>query len=683
MSKPQVTITLGRSGQVVKRPVPVSVDSSHSDYVSLSGNKRSIRDRLGNNGDKALSYAGQPHNKRQRGDGNRTSDDGTHVSRDDLRLKLMRKKEHNMDLREKLSRTALPPLRIDPRERVPDPKESGLLRRIPPTRSADDLLEMDSFRKSYSAWNLDGLRRRSPDRRILSTRGVSPPRNMDDRRQVRSADASRPTPIVSRDVLTVSRPASFLPKSTLPVESAKPVVRLPPPSAPGIVQKSSYMGEEPVTVAGLLNSLGLGKYAIMFQAEEVDMTALKQMGDNDLKELGIPMVFSVHDLFYGTKKEDSPCHCASFQTAAVINAAFNAYMALPLVRGSPSRNSGRPEALNQRPRRGFGNSFYSISTPFLSFAIFVIEMQKTRKRKHHCFTEHPTKNPKNVGLKTINEPYPTYTRPTPEECGLVRDKLMALHGFPEEFAKYGRIPDSGSSISLISSSSNPNQVKSEPLDGEEGDELCCTNSNSVETSKETVLDGLVSTLLSQNTTDANSRRAFASLKSAFPTWEDVLAAESKCIENAIKCGGLAPKKTSCIKNLLTGLLEKKGKLCLEYLRTMSIDDIKAELLGFKGIGPKTVACVLMFHLQLDDFPVDTHVFRITKAMGWVPASSDREKAYLHLNKRIPNELKFDLNCLFVTHGKLCQRCKRGEERRRPSHDQLCPLSIYCCSTDLK
>ncbi|KAI3954072.1 hypothetical protein MKW98_017896 [Papaver atlanticum] len=257
---------------------------------------------------------------------------------------------------------------------------------------------------------------------------------------------------------------------------------------------------------------------------------------------------------------------------------------------------------------------------------------------------------------------------------------MDFHGFPEEFAKYRRIPLLGSPHSTVSTHSNPTEVKSEPLgdedDDDAADKFCLT--------KETVLDGLVRTLLSQNTTEINSKRAFDSLKSAFPTWENVLAAESKCIENAIKCGGLAVKKAACIKNLLTGLLERKGKLCLEYLRNLSIDDAKKELRGYKGIGPKTVACVLMFQLQLDDFPVDTHVFRITKAMGWVPASSDREKAYLHLNKRIPDELKFDLNCLFVTHGKLCQRCKGSEARKNTSHDdQPCPLSIYCCSTDQK
>ncbi|XP_058112199.1 putative DNA glycosylase At3g47830 isoform X1 [Magnolia sinica] len=257
------------------------------------------------------------------------------------------------------------------------------------------------------------------------------------------------------------------------------------------------------------------------------------------------------------------------------------------------------------------------------------------------------------------ELYPNHPRPTPEECRSVRDHLLSLHGFPQEFARYRK-------NKVIHDSPDP----SKPFFGEDGSDETITR-------KEGVLDGLVRTLLSQNTTDSNSTKAFASLKSSFPTWEDVLAAETKCIQDAIKCGGLAATKASCIKNILSSLLEKRGKICLEYLRGMPVDEIKAELCCFKGIGPKTVACVLMFYLQQDDFPVDTHVFRIGKAIGWVPQGADREKAYHHLNKRIPNELKFDLNCLLITHGKLCQRCtKKGSNNQRRTPHHTCPLFNY-------
>lgn len=148
------------------------------------------------------------------------------------------------------------------------------------------------------------------------------------------------------------------------------------------------------------------------------------------------------------------------------------------------------------------------------------------------------------------------------------------------------------------------------------------------------------------------------------------------MENAIRCGGLAPTKASCIKNVLRCLRERRGELCLEYLRDFSVDQVKAELSLFKGIGPKTVACVLMFNLQQDDFPVDTHIFEIAKTMGWVPAVADRNKSYLHLNQRIPNELKFDLNCLLYTHGKLCSKCssKKGNNKQgKKCNDNPCPL----------
>uniref|UniRef100_A0A1D1XJX5 Transcriptional activator DEMETER n=1 Tax=Anthurium amnicola TaxID=1678845 RepID=A0A1D1XJX5_9ARAE len=268
-------------------------------------------------------------------------------------------------------------------------------------------------------------------------------------------------------------------------------------------------------------------------------------------------------------------------------------------------------------------------------------------------TLEPPGPPPSPAAGPPREPYPDFALPTPEQCCAVRDDLLALHGFPTEFARY-RAARTWKSRAEVGAA------------------------DPAESGGETVLDGLVSTLLSQNTTETNSRRAFQSLKSAFPTWEQVLAAESISIESAIRCGGLAAMKAVRIKSILGSVMEKRGEMCLEYLRRMTVDEVKAELSCFKGIGPKTVACILMFHLQRDDFPVDTHVFRIAKAIGWIPAKADRERAYLHLNRRIPDDLKFDLNCLLVTHGKLCRSCsnKGNEQRRNPCLS--CPLTSYYC-----
>ncbi|KAL1105923.1 hypothetical protein V6Z11_D04G166100 [Gossypium hirsutum] len=245
-----------------------------------------------------------------------------HIGKDDLRFKLLQKSafrrvqsdnnQKGMDLRQKLSRLGQPPVnsyetrqqmpdskeRIpEPRDRMPESRETSILGKIPSTRSMDDFPHVTTS-SSYSPWTLDHLRQRSPDRVMGASRGLSPPRNVElQRRPVgRTYDDVRTVPYMGKDVADALRPvstASFVTKSTLPTTSAKPMPPGPPiPSTvppSNIVQKSSYLGDEQQTVEGLLHSLGLGKYAIIFKAEEVDMTALKQMGENDLKELGIPM----------------------------------------------------------------------------------------------------------------------------------------------------------------------------------------------------------------------------------------------------------------------------------------------------------------------------------------------------------------------------------------------------------
>ncbi|CAL0314036.1 unnamed protein product [Lupinus luteus] len=316
-SRDRVTITLGRSGQVVKRDISAA-DVSFSSSLPSSGTKRSIRDRIGNNTDSSMLHGnGLGTNKRHRGDisiQNRL-DGYERIGKDDLRLKLMQKSasrrgesngdKRHIDLREKLSKPSHPMKTIfDPKQIVPEPREASMLRQISSARSSNDAMRMESMRSSYSPWTLDHIRRKSPDEFANTSRGISPQRNVEDlqRRPLnRTYDGVRSVPYVARDVHETSRPTSsasapFMSRSTmstLPPVTAKPVQSHPgqlPPSS-SVAQRTPYLGveQQPQTVDGLLHALGLGKYAITFKAEEVDMTALKQMGENDLKELGIPM----------------------------------------------------------------------------------------------------------------------------------------------------------------------------------------------------------------------------------------------------------------------------------------------------------------------------------------------------------------------------------------------------------
>lgn len=197
--------------------------------------------------------------------------------------------------------------------------------------------------------------------------------------------------------------------------------------------------------------------------------------------------------------------------------------------------------------------------------------------------------------------------------------------------------------------------------------------------RESITDAIISTMLSQNTTDANSKAAWKQLKKTFPDWEDVIQCDDiKKIEDAIRVAGLSKVRASRIQNLLRTVKKDRGEASLEYIREMNNDEVKSELSKFKGLGPKTISCVLLFALGRDEFPVDTHVSRITQKMGWLPTkvSKSRELAYEYLNEMVPNDVKMDLHCLLVHHGKVCHSCaSRGKPQFPPKDGSILPCPL--------
>lgn len=142
-------------------------------------------------------------------------------------------------------------------------------------------------------------------------------------------------------------------------------------------------------------------------------------------------------------------------------------------------------------------------------------------------------------------------------------------------------------------------------------------------------------------------------------WDAIASGGQPKLEEAIRSGGLSQVKSKVILRILDQAKEKYGSYTLDHLHKASTEDAMQELLSFDGVGPKTASCVLLFCLQRDDFAVDTHVHRITGLLGWRPKKANREQTYHHLNKRIPDEHKYGLHILLVTHGKRCEECKAG------------------------
>lgn len=186
------------------------------------------------------------------------------------------------------------------------------------------------------------------------------------------------------------------------------------------------------------------------------------------------------------------------------------------------------------------------------------------------------------------------------------------------------------------------------------------------------LGGLIGTILSQHTSDVNSGRAYDQLVARFPTWEAVRDAPVEAVAEAIRPGGLAQLKAERMQRVLRILTERLagGELTLDHLSQMPIDDALAYLESLPGVGPKTAACVLLFSLGKPAFPVDTHVWRVTKRLGLISAKVSADAAHGLLMRMIPPGWRHTMHVDLIRHG------RRVCHAQRPACDR-CPLRSEC------
>lgn len=183
------------------------------------------------------------------------------------------------------------------------------------------------------------------------------------------------------------------------------------------------------------------------------------------------------------------------------------------------------------------------------------------------------------------------------------------------------------------------------------------------------VDTMIATILSQNTNDRNSYRAYQNLKSKYKSWKEVADVPRQQIESAVKVAGLGKQKSSTIKKFLSSLKKRNDKFDMEYLQKMEDEEILDELTSINGVGVKTASCVLLFSLDRNVCPVDTHVHRTLNRIGLVDTKTP-VKTFELISGKLPDGVAHQFHTNLIKLGRnICKPAK--------PLCSICPIQKQC------
>jgi endonuclease-3 len=183
------------------------------------------------------------------------------------------------------------------------------------------------------------------------------------------------------------------------------------------------------------------------------------------------------------------------------------------------------------------------------------------------------------------------------------------------------------------------------------------------------VDMLIGTILSQNTNDKNSYRAYQNLRQKYKSWDEVAKLTPSGIERIIRVAGLGKQKSKAINNVLKGLKKKSGRIDLNFLTKQDDKSVIDELTNFDGVGIKTASCVLLFSMNRDVCPVDTHVHRTLNRIGLVSTKTP-DKTFNEIFGKIPAGSAHSFHTNLIRLGReICKPTK--------TNCTICPLEKYC------
>lgn len=165
------------------------------------------------------------------------------------------------------------------------------------------------------------------------------------------------------------------------------------------------------------------------------------------------------------------------------------------------------------------------------------------------------------------------------------------------------------------------------------------------------LDELVYIALTRQTHEKNALRTWDALVTAYPTWKMLLEAPEQEVASVIADGGFSRQKAKWIQQSLQLIKERSGSLSLDFLDELDNQEAERFLCSLPGINVKSAKCVLMYSLERDVLPVDTHVRRVSERLGLLEPGVSSKRAHEQLEAVVPPHYRFAYHVGAIMHGR--------------------------------
>ena len=165
------------------------------------------------------------------------------------------------------------------------------------------------------------------------------------------------------------------------------------------------------------------------------------------------------------------------------------------------------------------------------------------------------------------------------------------------------------------------------------------------------------------TTSPSYERVFDKLRISVDGWHRLDRVPVDQLRALIADAGLANQKAPRLVSIAARLRSDFGEVTLAPLATMPDEKAEAYLTSLPGVGVKTAKCVLMYSLQREVLPVDTHVGRVARRLGLVPVGNPRSRWHAAVEAAVPRRDRYDFHVNALAHGRavclaLRPRCAR-------------------------